>query len=229
MKSDFIVQPPHPETEWAACTSYSESAVRIERLIDVPLKDASICKGPDHLYYLTGTADGATVQVWTSTDLKTWTEPAAVWNLEQEGTWHKERAGTTGICAPKLRYVKGTFWVTYGLVQGGTGLLKSTSNSVIGPYLDMGKMTTDGQDASLFEEEDGAVYWVYRNGQIARMKEDMTGLAEIPRMVEVKPWKIAGREDDPSYTSNLQVGTYGAFYTNRTVSTICSVRIHFIG
>jgi beta-xylosidase len=211
MKSDFIVQPPHPETEWAACTSYSETAVRIERVIHVSLKDASICKGPDHLYYLTGTADGRTVQVWTSTDLKSWTEPVTIWSLEQEGTWQKESTGPTGICAPEIRYIRGTFWVAYGLIQGGTGLLRSTSNSVKGPYEDMSRMTTDGQDASLFEDEDGAVYWVYRNGQIARMNEEMTRLAEIPRMVEVQPWKVAGREDDPSYTSNLQVGAYGAF------------------
>jgi hypothetical protein len=45
MNSDFIIQPPHPETEWSACTGYSESAVMIERILDVPLKDASICTG----------------------------------------------------------------------------------------------------------------------------------------------------------------------------------------
>lgn len=46
MKSDFIIQPPHPETEWSACTGYSETAVPIERILDVSLSDASICKGP---------------------------------------------------------------------------------------------------------------------------------------------------------------------------------------
>lgn len=212
---DFIVRPPHPETEGAACTSYSETAMRIERAIDVPLKEASICKGPDHLYYLTGTTDGRAIQVWTSTDLKAWKEPVTLWSLEQEGTWHKESVGLIGIHAPKIHYLKGTFWITFGIIQGGTGLLRSTSNTVEGPYEDMGRMTTDGQDASLFEDEDGIVYWVYRNGQIARMNEEMSGLAEIPRMVEVQPWKVAGREDDPSYTNNLQVGAYGAFLYKR--------------
>ncbi|MDQ0877573.1 beta-xylosidase [Paenibacillus sp. V4I3] len=215
MNSDFISQPPHPETEWSACTGYSESAVMIERILDVSLKDASICSGPDHLYYLTGTTDGSSLQVWTSADLKTWTGPAAVWSLEQEGTWQKESDGPFGICAPEIHYVKGTFWITYGLKQGGTGLLKSLSASVMGPYQDMGKITTDGQDASLFEDEDGVVYWIYSNGKIARMNEDMTGLEEIPRMVEVQPWKVAGREDHPSYIRNLQVGSYGAFLYKR--------------
>lgn len=215
MNSDFITQPPHPETEWSACTGYSESAVIIERILDVSLKDASICTGPDHLYYLTGTTEGSSIQVWTSVDLKSWTGPAAVWSLEQEGTWQKESEGSSGICAPEIHYVKGTFWITYGLKQGGTGLLKSLSTSVVGPYQDMGKITDDGQDASLFEDEDGVLYWIYSNGKIAKMNEDMTGLEEIPRMVEVQPWKIAGREDHPSYIRNLQVGTYGAYLYKR--------------
>lgn len=211
MNSDFITQPPHPETEWSACTGYSESAAVIERILDVPLKDASICTGPDQLYYMTGTTDGTSIQVWTSSDLKSWTEPATVWSLEQEGTWQKESESNYGICAPEIHYVKGMFWCTYGVNQGGTGLLKSLTGIVNGPYQDLGKITADGQDASLFEDEDGVVYWVYSNGKIARMNEDMTGLAEIPRLVEVQSWKVAGREDHPSYIRNLQVGTYGAF------------------
>ncbi|NQX67559.1 family 43 glycosylhydrolase [Paenibacillus alba] len=215
MKSDFIMQPPHPETEWSSCTGYSESAVLIERILDVSLKDASICTGPDDMYYMTGTTDGSSLQVWTSADLQSWTGPAAVWSLEQEGTWQKESGGSSGICAPEIHYVKGTFWITYGLSQGGTGLLHSFSDSVMGPYQDMGKITADGQDASLFEDEDGAVYWIYSNGKIAKMNRDMTGLEETPRMVEVQPWKVAGREDHPSYIGNLQVGSYGAFLYKR--------------
>lgn len=215
MNSDFIIQPPHPETEWSACTGYSESTVMIERILDVSLKDASICTVPDHMYYMTGSTEGSSLQVWTSTDLKSWTGPATVWSLEEEGTWQKECEGSSGICAPEIHYVKGTFWITYGLKQGGTGLLKSLSASVTGPYQDMGKITDDGQDASLFEDEDGVLYWIYKNGKIAKMKEDMTGLEELPRMVEVQPWKVAGREDHPSYIRNLQVGSYGAFLYKR--------------
>ncbi|MFD0696315.1 family 43 glycosylhydrolase [Paenibacillus sp. GCM10027628] len=216
MKSDdFITQPPHPETEWSACRGYSESPVLIERILDVSLKDASICTGPDRMYYLTGTTDCLNLQVWTSADLKSWTVPVTVWCLEQEGSWQKGSQGANGICAPEIHYVKGTFWITYGLSQGGTGLLKSLSDSVRGPYQNLGMMTDDGQDASLFEDEDGIVYWIYSNGKIARMNEDMTGLEEVPRMVEVQPWKVAGREDHPSYIRKLQIGTHGAFLYKR--------------
>lgn len=215
MKNDFITQPPHPETEWSACTGYSESAVLIKPILDVPLKDASICAGPDERYYLTGTTDGTSLKVWTSPDLQSWTGPATVWSLQQEGTWQKDSGEPYGIRSPEIHYRKGTFWFSYGLEQGGTGLLKSLSGAVDGPYRDIGKITADGRDASIFEDEDGAVYWVYSHGKIARMNEEMTGLSEIPRMVEVKPWKVAGREDHPSYSGNLQAGTHGAFLFKR--------------
>ncbi|TDF89795.1 family 43 glycosylhydrolase [Paenibacillus piri] len=215
MNNHFINEPPHPETEWSACTGYSETAGMIEKILDVPLSDASICTGMDHTYYLTGTTDGTSIQVWTSADLKSWSGPATVWSLEQEGTWQKEGEGSYRICAPEIHYAKGTFWISYGLQQGGTGLLKSLSGSVEGPYRDMGKITSDGHDASLFEDDDGVMYWVYSNGKIARMNEEMAGVAESPRMVEAQPWKITGREDHPSYTRNLQVGAYGAFLYKR--------------
>ncbi|GAA4851541.1 hypothetical protein GCM10023310_32870 [Paenibacillus vulneris] len=211
MSDNFLIQPPHPETEWSACTGYSESAALVKSIMDIPLKDASICAGPDHMYYLTGTTDGKSVQVWSSPDLTTWTGPAVVWSLEQDGTWQIEGEGSHGICAPEIHFMRRAFWITYGLEQGGTGLLQSLSASAYGPYRDMGKMTSDGQDASLFEDDDEAVYWVYGNGKIARMNAEMTGLEETPRTVGVQPWKAAGREDHPSYSGNLQVGTHGAF------------------
>ncbi|MGG1519618.1 family 43 glycosylhydrolase [Paenibacillus oryzisoli] len=215
MKSDFIQHPPHPETEWSACTSYSAEAVTIEPILDVPLQDASVCAGPDHLYYLTGTLDGAQVQIWSSHDLQTWGEPVKVWSITEDGSWQKEGESSYGICAPELHNVQGTYWLTYGVRQGGTGLLRSATGKAEGPYEDMGQMTADGQDASLFQDDDGVVYWVYGNGRIARMKADMSGLVEEPRPVEVQPWTMPGREDHPSYTGNRQVGAYGAFLYKR--------------
>ncbi|SDD07608.1 Glycosyl hydrolases family 43 [Paenibacillus sp. UNCCL117] len=218
MNSSFIHQPPHPETEWSACTGYSESAARIEPLLDVSLQDASICAGPEGMYYLTGTTSGADVQVWASPDLKAWTGPVSVWRLETEGTWQKPQQhaeGGCGLCSPEIHYMRDTFWISYGLRQGGTGLLRSSSGSIEGPYLDMGRMSEDGHDASLFEDEDGAVYWVYGNGKIARMQDDMAGLAELPRLAQVQPWWSAGREDHPAYSRNSQIGSHGASVIKR--------------
>ncbi|WP_158299383.1 family 43 glycosylhydrolase [Paenibacillus antri] len=215
MTHHFLERPPHPETEWAACTGFSASATVVRPILHTPLKDASICAGPDRTYALTGTTDGRSIRIWTSSDLQTWTGPVTVWSLEREGTRQQENDGPCGICAPRIHYARGTYWIAYGVQQGGTGLLRSSSGDVRGPYQDMGRMTADGRDASLFEDDDGTVYWVYGNGRIARMNEEMTGLLEQPRRVEVQPWRTAGRVDRPAYTGNHQAGAYGAFICKR--------------
>ena len=52
----------------------------------------------------------------------------------------------------------------------------------------------DGIDASLFRDDDGKVYFVYGSGKIARMTEDMTGLAEKPRLLKPRDYKHVGFE-----------------------------------
>jgi beta-xylosidase len=97
--------------------------------------------------------------------------------------------------------MKGTFWLIYSMNYGGCGLLKSTSGKAEGPYEDVKKdgPLTGEIDASLFQDDDGTVYWLYQNGKIARMTDDMTGLVEVPRLL--KP------------ANAKQVGFEGAFIT----------------
>ena len=84
---------------------------------------------------------------------------------------------------------------------GGTGLLKSTSGKADGPYVDVhpqGPLTGE-IDASLFADDDGRVYFVYQDGKIARLNDEMTELAEKPRLLR------------PSHAEH--VGFEGAFLT----------------
>ena len=193
----------------------------IEPLFDVALRDTSICVGGDGMYYLTGTTadnpggpkdkDGwwyvnEGIRVWKSRDLKDWEPLGLVWSLKEDATWAKEpkldgNGDPRHACwAPEIHYMKGTFWITYTMnyfgQKFGCGLLKSTSGKAEGPYVDM---KTDGPisqnlDASLFEDDDGSVYWVYQHGLIARMNEDMTGLAEKPRNLNPTNHKFVGFE-----------------------------------
>lgn len=72
---------------------------------------------------------------------------------------------------------------TFGLF-GYTCLLKSTTGKPEGPYKDVcEKPMTTRIDSSLFVDDDGTVYYVWQDGRIARMKDDMTGFAEEPRRV----------------------------------------------
>ena len=72
---------------------------------------------------------------------------------------------------------------------GGIGILKSTSGKPEGPYVDI---KTDGPlpghiDVALFEDTDGTVYYLCDGYSIARMKDDMSGLAEPLRKLEFNP------------------------------------------
>ena len=163
-------------------------------LFDYPLRDPCICLGPDGVYYLTGTTGAPTwwntnegIRLWKSDDLKTWTPLGLVWTIEGDGAWAKKAVdGKRALWAPEIHYFKGTYWLAYCMNYGGTGLLRSTTGRAEGPYVDIkpdGPLTGE-IDASVFADDDGQVYFVYQDGKIARMKDDMTGLAEAPHLLK---------------------------------------------
>ncbi len=198
-----------------------ESMPAVEPILNQKLRDPSICIGPDGTYYLTGTTannpaggndttgwwyKNEGIRMWKSNDLKNWKPLGLIWSLEKDATWAKAFKKDRGVMkralwAPEIFYLKGTFWLTYSMNYRGCGLLRSTSGKAEGPYVDV---KTDGPltgniDASLFQDDDGSVYFVYQNGMIAKMKDDMSGLAEEPR--HLKP------------ENHKQVGFEGAFVT----------------
>jgi len=198
----------------------------LKPLFDYPVRDTSVCPGPDKIYYLIGTTGHPTwwnvnegVRMWKSKDLKTWDAMGLVWSYEKNATWQKVKTAPDGkkiadsaIWAPEIHYFKKTYWIAYSVNYGGTGILKSQTGKPEGPYVDIkkdGPLTTD-IDASLFDDDDGAVYFVWLNGKIAKMKDDMSGLAEPPR--QLKP------------TNNGDVGFEGAFLTkiNGRYHLICA-------
>lgn len=168
----------------------------IQPLFDAQIRDAVVCVGGDGRYYLTGSTgndiwhfnDG--VELWVSDNLKDWDYMGLVWSFEKDGTWQKawrfHKKAVRALWAPEIHYVKGNYYITISMPPGDRGLLKSATGKPEGPYVNAlagdGRWKTD-IDASLFEDEDGSVYLIYGGGWIARMKDDMSGLAEEP----VKP------------------------------------------
>lgn len=180
---------------------------RLTPAFNYPLRDTCVCPGPDGMYYMTGTTGAPTwwdtnqgIRLFKSKDLVSWEPMGLVWSFERDATWQKKsERGQQAIWAPELHYLKGTYWIAYCVNYGGTGILKSTSGKPEGPYVDVkpdGPLTGE-IDASLFQDDDGSVYFVFQNGKVARMKDDMSGLSEEP--VLLKP------EGSP------QVGFEGAF------------------
>ena len=162
---------------------------KIVPLFDYFVRDTCVCLGPDGTYYLTGTTGHPTwwqknedIRIWKSRDLKKWEPIGPVWTFEKNTTWQKGKKDDQGnaaraIWAPEIHYFKDTFWIPYSVNYGGTGILKSTTGKAEGPYVDIkpdGPLT--GQiDASLFID-DGKAYFVWQNGMIALLKDDMSGL-----------------------------------------------------
>jgi beta-xylosidase len=194
--------------------------VGLRKLLDVPLRDPSICRGPDGTYYLTGTSEPFWdfnnengIRVWKSKDLKAWEPLGTVWRYGSS-PWHeKYLEAKKPLWAPEIHYCKGTFWLTYSIPgwdgtgkTSGSGLLKSTSGKPEGPYEDVqpAERLGDEIDASLFEDDDGEVYFVWHCGKIAKMKPDLSGFAEPYRRV-----KTAADDSDPKHHSGLCEGIFG--------------------
>lgn len=203
----------------------------IKPLINAQIRDAVICVGGDGRYYLTGSTgddiwhknDG--VELWVSSDLVKWDYMGLVWSFEKDATWEKawrfHHRAVRALWAPEIHYIKGNYFITYSMPPGDRGLLKSTTGKPEGPYVNA--LANDGKwhkdiDGSLFEDEDGTVYYVYGGGWIARMKEDMSGLAEAP----VKP-TLADPDKDPTHHARTcaprrdcsDIGHEGAFLFKR--------------
>jgi len=97
----------------------------VRMLFDHPVRDTSICPGPDNMYYLTGTTGAKTggaeakdgwwyvnegIRVWRSPDLTNWVPLGLVWSFDQDATWQKPvKEGHRALWAPEIHFLKGTF------------------------------------------------------------------------------------------------------------------------
>ena len=96
--------------------------VGLRKLMDTPLRDPSICLGPDGTYYLTGTSEPFWgfnnengIRVWKSRDMVTWEPLGTVWRYGGS-PWHeKYLEAKKPLWAPEIHYLKGTFWLTYSM------------------------------------------------------------------------------------------------------------------
>ena len=159
-------------------------------LIDVHVRDTIVCLGGDGHYYMTGSTgdniwafnDG--VELWRSPDLKKWEYLGLVWSVEKDGTWERRwrtlhDLPSRAVWAPEIHYLRGNYFLCLSMAPSGTSILKSQSGKPHGPYVHAfspDKPVTEGIDATLFEDDDGKVYFTWGPAtRIAELKNDMTG------------------------------------------------------
>jgi predicted outer membrane repeat protein len=181
----------------------------VDQLYIKNINDISICKGPNHTYYLTGTTgdrDGVQegIQVWASRDLKSWNLIGAnkgyVWTFRDDAVeWQKKiskRNGWTqrGLIAPEIHYLHNNFWITYSNSNSNKlGILRSVNGRGQGPYEEVwnDSMYVKGSNASLFVDSDSTVYFIWDGRYIQPLKEDMSGFATL------KPFLLQDTQGKP--------------------------------
>lgn len=170
----------------------------IKPLWELHIRDTKIILGGDGNYYMSGSTgdniwshtDG--IELYRSPDLKKWEYMGVVWSIEKDGTWEKQWANMKGkpvraIWAPELHYVKGTYVIVLSMAPSGISILKSTTGKPEGPYKNISseyKPIINGIDATLFQDDDGKVYFTNSGGnRIYKMKDDLSGFDGAPREV----------------------------------------------
>jgi len=179
-------------------------------------RDPFVALGPDENYYMIHTScylngklahqncwdnnDG--LHLWKSTDMNNWTDFGLIWSIENDGTWQKkyDAKGRRPLWAPEIHYIKSNWYIVYSMgtfdpIGIQTGLLKSTTGKVEGPYEDVVEgPIVKGIDGSLFEDTDGKVYFLHDNCLIARMNDGMNGFTEPFRQLKSQSGKLVGFE-----------------------------------
>jgi beta-xylosidase len=181
------------------------------------LKDAQICPDGRGSYFLTGTAatfdksggvdfdHNRGVPLWRSRDLKTWENLGFAWDRGEHfarssgrpklGVWLDWSAPADRIdgllaqatTTPELCHIGDAWYIVCAMNGQNIILQKSTSGKPEGPYDDYAYLATRGGDPSLFADDDGKVYLVFADAWIARVKPDLTALAEEPRLLLPAP------------------------------------------
>ncbi len=171
---------------------------------DMQLRDTIVRPGGDGNYYLTGSTGAdiwdfnSGVELWRSPDLQHWEYVGLVWSLAKNATWEKEPRDLHGkptvtIWAPEIIYLKKlkTYVIVLSMAPGGISMLKSTTGKPEGPYVNTvpgGKQLRGGIDATLFEDDDGKVYFANAGGgTINLMKDDLSGFAETRKVELLHP------------------------------------------
>lgn len=181
----------------------------IAPLIDVQVRDTIVCRGGDGNYYMTGStgeniwAYNKGVELWSSHDLVKWKYLGLVWDLDKGGTWEKSwrplhDKPCRAIWAPEIHYLRGNYYICLSIAPTGISILKSTSGRATGPYVHAfspDKPIVDGIDPTLFEDDDGKVYFTFASAtKIARLRDDLSDLAE-----EFRPVVLADPDHTPKH------------------------------
>ena len=141
-----------------------------------PLLDASVARADNGQWFLTGTPvregvrDG--IPLWRSDDGLDWRDLGVVF-----GRGHR-------FAAPDVRVHGSKLYLTYVDDNGCARIAAGDVANAAGPYAESPCLMPDAESASLFIDDDGTAYLLWNGGQIARLKPELSGLADAPHLLK---------------------------------------------
>jgi hypothetical protein len=218
---------PHPKNTWQLDWDAKETSTDkvielgllppIKPIWELHLRDTIITLGGDGFYYMTGSSgdniwdrnDG--IELWKSADLKKWDYVGLVWSFAKDATWQR---GARYVWAPEIHYlpIKKTYVMTLCVGGGasGAGVLVSATGKPEGPYNNPFKpdsRVTGGIDATIFEDDDGTIYYTSGHGDtIYQLKDDLSGTVDGPHHIQLDD---ASREKSSALGVSSGVGSEG--------------------
>lgn len=153
------------------------------------------------------------IYLWRSRDMHNWQAMGLIWSFDKDGAaWQKKgkliEKGSKSVngdvldsmyralWAPEIHYLKSKKkWVIAACINGGIGsfVLVSSSDKPEGPYVNIAGNATHcifpQIDLSIFEDTDGKVYLLGHDHYIAKMKDDLSDVAEPFKKLTETPYQ----------------------------------------
>ncbi|XVQ85697.1 family 43 glycosylhydrolase [Microbispora siamensis] len=194
--------------------------------------DPTMIRGKDGLWYAYGTTnpiDGKNEHILpmlTSPDMVHWTYAGDVYTGDNHPSWWPNG---TRPWAPDIRYVNGTYHLTYSLSTGGVGL--ATSSRPTGPWTDRGRIVPAGGsgcptgniDQAVYTDVNGDnyLYWgSYDTICVAKMNADATEVTgEVKQIARGRRMEggFVVRRDDKYYLFYSDAGCCDGAFSGYTV------------
>lgn len=159
-------------------------------VLDEWMRDPYIYLAPDDYYYLACTRLGKSpykpgMEMWRSKDLLNWEELGLIWDFEQSD-WMQEAMAeeavkmkkTGHLWAPEIYFLDGRWVSVFTSSLRYSNLIVSEGENIEDPFNEpIGRDIRFKHDPSIFVDDDGSKWLIWLCTKIARLEDDLSGLA----------------------------------------------------
>ncbi len=196
-----------------AAVAYAPAAQTKVALGTFFLRDPFVLNDGD-AYYLYGTKDNGSFNVWSSTDLNMWVDEGACYTVAAGDIYYDTTNSEIAFWAPEVYAYNGAYYMFATFTQAGTGNQQGTAilkaDSPLGPFEKWSEDVVTPWEHSCLDGtlyiENGVPYMIYAHEyQCAECDDDMGSMAYIQLSEDLKttvgdPVELFKAEDLTSYS-----------------------------